>query len=365
MQKKAIALALGAALAAPIVNADVELAGKEVVLYGKLHVSVDQYDLGTQVDPTVSPTGTEITSNSSRIGFKGEKALDSGVSAVWKFESEIDVSGEYGNLKERNRYLGLKGGFGSLVFGVADTPFKNLGSDYTLFGDTVGDRRGILGQTSAGKNLFNVRAKSMALYEAEAGGLKASLMYSSDFEGKTNPDNAYDNSLVSAGLNYQAGGFSVGAAWEQQKGIGATTTAPVVTAAGLNASGLRVGAKYKAGDFQVGAIYEQLTDDGYGAAVERNAYGVNASYALGNTTLAAQYLKADESNVGNDGASQYSIGAYYKLAKNAQVYGMYGNLANDTGASYVMPASGHGEKLAPTQAGETVSAVSLGMIYDF
>ncbi|HEX9628022.1 MAG TPA: hypothetical protein VGA00_13870, partial [Acidiferrobacterales bacterium] len=66
MQKKAIVAALGASLAAGAAQADVDLLGKAVQLYGQLHVSADYYDRGSATGAVPDPVGVEITSNSSR-----------------------------------------------------------------------------------------------------------------------------------------------------------------------------------------------------------------------------------------------------------------------------------------------------------
>lgn len=367
MKQKAIVLALGGLLAASTAHADIDLMGKEVQMYGKLHASVDYYDRGTATATVADPKGVEITSNSSRLGFKGVKELNGSLSAVWKFESEVDVSGESGSaLSARDRYVGLAGSWGSFTLGVHDTPFKEVGADYTAFGDTIGDRRGILGQTSTGDNQFNQRAKSMAMYEFKAGGFNGKLMYSPDFEGKINPDSggstpatAHGDSLVDLGLSYKIGDVDVAAAYEKQNNIDGT--------AHKNASGYNAGVKYKIGAFKLGGVFEALRDDGYGASIERNAYGVNAAYKLSDITLTGQYLKANASGVpaANDGASEYTLGASYDITKAAQLYVAYASLKNDAGASYSLARSGHGQQFDPTKAGETVKALSLGMAYSF
>lgn len=362
MNKSVIALAIGATLAAPVASADVELFGKAVVLYGKLHGSVDYYDRGTATGAIPEPTGIEITSNSSRIGFKGDKELVSGVKGTWKFESEIDLSGESGTLAARDRYAGIGGVWGSIVLGIADTPLKNVGSDYTLFGDTVGDRRSILGQVSSNDNQFNQRAKSMAMYQLKVAGVSAALLYSPDFEDVNDPDtgtNGIKNKLLGAGLGYKIGGFQIGAAYEQQENIDNT--------AGKDASGVRVGVKYKIGGLQVGGVIESLKDDGYGVRMARNAYAAHVAYTVAGFTFGGQYMKAMESDLaaGSDGADLYTVGVTYSFGKDVQVYLVHAGLENDTNGSFQLARSGHGQAFAPTQAGEKVSATSLGVVYNF
>jgi len=362
MNKTVIALAIGATLAAPVASADVELLGKAVVLYGKLHGSADYYDRGSETGAIPEPTGVEMTSNASRIGFKGDKELASGVKGTWMFESEIDISGESGTLAARDRYAGVGGVWGSIVLGIHDTPLKSIGGNYTLFGDTVGDYRSILGQVSSNDNQFNQRAKSMAMYQLKVVGLSAALMYSPDFEDVNDPDtgtSGIKNKLVGAGLGYKIGGFEIGAAYEQQENIDNT--------AGKDASGVRVGVKYKIAGLQVGGVIESLKDDGYGVRIARNAYAAHVAYTIAGFTVGGQYMKAMESDLaaGSDGADQYTVGVSYSFDKKLQVYLAYATLENDTNGSFQLARSGHGQAFAPTQAGEKVTATSLGVVYNF
>jgi predicted porin len=353
MKQKMIVLAIGAALAASAAQADVDLMGKEVQIYGKLHVSADSYDIG---GTGPNATGAEIVSNSSRLGFKGQKDLG-GVNGVWKIETTVDITGDSTDFTARNRYAGLSGSWGQLTLGINDTPFKEM-LGYTLFGDTVGDSRNILGVTSNQKKLFNVRASSMIRYDLKAGGFSGSLEYSPDANKTAAPDTNNDNNAVtSLRLGYKAGGLDIAAAYEKQDNMGNVNNA--------NANGYRVGVKYKIADLTIGGVYEGLTDDGYGAVVERNAYGLNLAYKISGFTLAGQYLVADTSGVGSDGASNMTAGVYYDLFKGAQIYGVYSSLKNDAAASYVMGIDGHGQKYAPSAAGETVTALSAGMVYSF
>lgn len=363
MNKKALVLAFGAALAAPVVSADIDLLGKAVQVYGKLHASVDVYDKGTTTATVTEPNGLEITSNSSRLGFKGEKELVSGVKGLWKFETEFNASGETENdLTTRNRYVGVGGVWGNVILGIHDTPLKDIAGNYSLFGDTIGDHRGILGQLSDNTNQFNQRAKSMAMYQVKAGGFSGSLIYSPDFATDTDPDTGdtgVGDKLLGAGIGFKTGGFDIGAAYEKQESIG--------NLLGANATAFRVGVKYKIGGLQVGGVFEGLKDDGFKVRAERNAYAVNLSYKIAGITLSGQYMKAEESNLtaGNDGADQFTLGLSYDLGKDAQLYLAHGQLDNDSNASFQLARTGHGQAFAPTQAGETVTATSIGVVYSF
>lgn len=357
MKRHAIALALAGLLLSPAARADVDLMGKTLQVYGKLHVSYDLYDRGPATAAVADPSDSEVVSNSSRLGFKGEVDIGATTKALWKFESEIDVVGEVGELKARSRYVGVGGGWGHVLVGIEDTPLKRLAGSYTEFGDTIADRRGILGQVSSGAHLFNVRAKNMITYGYRGSGFAFDLMAANDFEDITDPDQS-DNQLFGAGMSYKAKNWGAGIAYESQQDMGGT--------AGADATAIRFGGNYSFGNFKIGGLYEMLSDDGWGNRVERDAFALNASMKIAKDwKVAIQYMEADASDAGNDGADEIAIGAYYKINKAVEVYAMYAELSNDAGASYRLARSGHGQAYQPTGAGEKVNAFSVGLSVGF
>jgi predicted porin len=76
MKKTLIAAAVAAAVAAPAANAG-------VVLYGKIHVSIDYLDAETSArcsgDGTTPGGGFNVCDRTSRIGFKGSEDLGNGL----------------------------------------------------------------------------------------------------------------------------------------------------------------------------------------------------------------------------------------------------------------------------------------------
>ena len=359
--RKLLFLMLCVVPAVPVTHADIDLSAKQLQIYGELHGSIDYYDRGKSTATVSEPAGVEVTSNSSYIGFKGEINLASDVQGIWKFESEFDLSGEADTIEARHRYVGLSTVAGSLVVGTHSTPLKEIGSRYTLFGDTIGDRTSILGQTSNGDNQFNQRAKSMMLYRVHKDGFSGSLMYSSDSSANSNPDmgdSGVSSRLSGFGMGYRQGNLNIAVAGEKQVAIDSVQ--------GRNASGYRIGLNYQLGDFHLGGLLEVLKDEGYGAAIERDAWAANIAYRITDfVTVAGQYLKAGESPAGGDGARQYSIGIYYNLGKAAQLYLAHAALENGVNASYRLSRSGHGQAYAPTQNGERITAISTGAIYNF
>ncbi len=126
MNRKLLALAIGAAFALPMA------AQAAPTVYGQLNLSVDKVS-------TNAPGGADnwqVNSNSSRLGVMGDEALGSGLSAVYK--AEWGVSGDTAatpDLVGRDRYLGLKGGFGTVRLGAYDSPLKTSQGMVDQFND--------------------------------------------------------------------------------------------------------------------------------------------------------------------------------------------------------------------------------------
>ena len=96
-----------------------------VDIYGKANLTVQSSDDG-------EGTYTEVNSNASRLGLKGEQDLGNGLEVVFKAEFEVDLDGdgtkgtgdkekEVDTFESRNQYLGLRGAFGEVLVGKNDT----------------------------------------------------------------------------------------------------------------------------------------------------------------------------------------------------------------------------------------------------
>jgi len=85
-----------------------------VTLYGIMDASIDVTDNGD----TATAQGVrthKVSSNSSRLGFKGTEDLGNGLNAVWQIETAIAADGganqsataTTGQLNNRNTFIGL------------------------------------------------------------------------------------------------------------------------------------------------------------------------------------------------------------------------------------------------------------------
>ncbi len=353
MKNTTLALAVAGALALPSVAGAADLAGEALTVYGKIHLSIDAYDNDRAAPNDMSGVG--LSSNSSRVGFKGKYAMENGMDLLYKVEQQVDVDTSGGSWATRNTYVGLKGGFGTLIAGYHDTPYKDLGGEYTLFGDTVGDRRAIIGAFVGLGNKMNNRGKNALMYVGDFGPVALRAMYSADQSGSGGAPDNNDNDMTSASLVWGSGPLSLGVAYADYSDL----------TGGASAKGVRVGAGFGFGTMKVQAIYES-TSSSDSDVLERDAYGANFSMKVGSaSTLGLQYLAAgDYKNSSNTGADMMSVGYFTKLDKQTQVYAMYSRTSNDANADYQGIDGGHGDELK-TDLGGSPSAFSVGMSFKF
>ena len=148
MKKKLISLAVAAAVAAPMA------AMADATIYGIAHVSVDNVDVDRNsiwFPPNARDFdgwGMNQGGRNSRLGFKGSEDLGGGLKAIYKMEiaipiadeSDFDINnGDRGALRMRNSYVGLAGGWGTLLMGRHDTPAKMATGKLDMFSDTLAD----------------------------------------------------------------------------------------------------------------------------------------------------------------------------------------------------------------------------------
>ena len=81
-----------------------------VTVYGKANISAQSADEG-------QGSFTELKSNASRFGVKGDLKLENELEVLYLFEWQVDLADESGsdNIKSRNQYVGLRGNFGTVL----------------------------------------------------------------------------------------------------------------------------------------------------------------------------------------------------------------------------------------------------------
>lgn len=378
MNKKLLSAAIGATLFA----AGSLASHAATTLYGHMHLSWDRLDDGGSVERSF------ISSNSTRVGLKGDEDFGGGLKGIWQIESGalgIDdaTNGFGGDL--RNSFVGFSNkSWGTVKIGRHDTPFKDLGRRLDNFNEQVGDSRNLFGNPGApleGETGFDLRPKNMVRYESPSfGGLNFSALQSTN--NATNEAAATSQSVTSLGANWTAGPLFIGAAYETHStGLGAT--------AGTEdkEKGIRLAASYALGGLTLGAMYEML-DDVFGESdLGVDTYGLFASFKAGNNKFKAQYLMANDFDCptgvdcNNTGANMIAIGMDHSLSKTTTLYVNYAKTdndqdaaiatvgTNDVGYQVVSANGGHGElanaTCPATGSCRDPSAFSVGVIMKF
>jgi predicted porin len=358
-KKSLIALAVMGVLSVPSYVAAAET---DAEIYGKINVSIDFYSNALVNDVTTDSgdSGIDVSSNSSRLGFKGShKFEDSSTSLIWQIESQVNFNNySTSTLASRNTFVGFKGGFGKFIVGYYDTPMKQALTKWDPFGDSVGEGRAVLGQPGGnGDTDYNIRARNSIVYTTPSfGGFKIVGQYSADVNSGSDADNN-DNSLYDIGFQFatQDKKWQAWGAYENQDGIGAN---------GEAATGYRISAKWVPGALGIGLIYENTDDPNAGT---RNGYGGYVGFKLNpRWDIAAAYFMVDDfENVDNSGGNVPTIGVQYAMDKATKFYFIYAALSQDEVADYALGRRGHGNHYYGTAPGEDPSAFSMGMTYKF
>lgn len=268
-------------------------------VYGKINLTVENYDDGTD-------TVTEMNSNASRFGLQGKSELSEGLYAIYKIEWEVDATGEDTELGTRNRYIGLSGGFGTVIAGAHDTPHKLAQNKVDLFNDLSGDIKNALDSENRAKNVVIYTSPSAAGF-AISGAWAAA-------------EDADEDDGASISISYDQSGLYLAAAFESD-----------IEAQGTDST--RLVAQYKVGDLQLGALWEENDVEGMDT---QDAMHVSAAYKIDKITLKAQYSiseisasKIVDSGISGDEGEMWSLGADYKLGKKTKVFAFYTTMEND------------------------------------
>ena len=351
MKKSLIALAVAGTFAAPAFAAT-----ENVDVYGKLHVSLNIP--GDQTDTGAGSGDLQLASNASRIGFKGAEDLGGGLSAIWQLEQTVNLDEGGGNFATRNSFLGLKGGFGTVIAGRHDTPLKLVGRAVDLFGDTMADSRNVLNGGSDTRS-----NNTIAYMTPEMGGFGIAAAYVTDLGTDEVADaTAYNlNATYKNGPLYLGLGYGDGDAHEN-RGFG---------------SHMRGAAGFTFGNFKIVGQYDSLEDDSHvqGQPGDFTAFMVGGAFTMGNVVLKANYMEGEYGGdaLAVNGAGdptpqaardveQFTIGADYNLSKRTTVYALYAageNITLGSGAGSTDPIS------SCNTCGGDISVVSLGMTHTF
>ncbi|MDR2711435.1 MAG: porin [Burkholderiales bacterium] len=363
MKKKLIAIAVAGLLAAPLANAQTA----NVTIYGRINMDIDFISSATN-----SGLGElqRVSSNTSRIGFKGTEALGGGLNAIFQIESQFQGDGvtpgnnNWNQLASRETWLGLQGGWGAVKLGYMTTPYDDA---HAIFGNTntaltsilqTGALWGQHGANNRANGSFGARTANSIRYESpNISGFTGKLQYS------TNEATSPRGWVGNIGLFYDNAGLQAAAVYEtNQEWRGAD----------LNDQAFTIMAGYNFGVVRPALVYEHIEYDTAGGTLKRDLFGGTATVPLGSGKLYGAVIyankgKGDGLKVGNvnggkdTGAVQYELSYSYDLSKRTTAYVGYVYIDNDKYATYTFGHNGNGSA-AP---GVDQQGLILGMVHFF
>lgn len=347
MNKKLLAIVVGAAAAMPMA------AMANVTVYGRAHVSVDFLDNGAQYSET------NISSNSSRLGFKADKEVGD-LTAFVQIEQEINISnsGTTDTLTTRDTFVGLRGGFGSVSVGRFDSPFNVARGPANLFGDQVGDMRNL---TRVGNARFDERTENTVQYSTPSfNGLVGAIAYS-HHEGAVNLDTEErdKDSTISTSVTYVAGPFDGALAYER---------ADENTVRGER-DAWRLAAGYKITPaVRLVGFYQKANYDGGTPAqqdlLSSDVYGLGADFMVApNTFIRGMWLNR-EADADDTESNMYVVGIEHRLDRALRLYANYAMVNNDDAVA-LTPWSQARTATPAGALGERSRGLSAGLRYDF
>lgn len=351
MQKKLIALTVASVLVTPLA------AQAGVEIYGQARMSLD---FNSNNDPvaTNEDSALAVSSNRSRLGFRGDEDLGGGLKALWQFEQGVAFDTSNWNDSRRDSYIGLSGGFGTVLAGNLSTPYRVATSGLDPFRNTRGDNNAIIGSLngSTGWNDENRANNAVAYASPDMSGFSAMLAYivPSAATGDSLPMTTTQGKEDAYSLSgtYASGPIFVTAGYESWNALGA---------GGDDVSAWKIGGSYTLmGNTTLGAIWESLDMGGTTATNgDRDAWTLSVKHKMGDITLMAAYAMADETGgVADTGANQFSLGGSYAMSKTTEAYALYSMVGNDSAGRYSLDG-------VNGVLGEDVSSFSVGINHTF
>ncbi|WP_374266473.1 porin [Zoogloea sp.] len=402
MQKKLIALAVaGLASTGAFAQAN-------VTVYGVADASFDV----VRTSNAVSELGntTRVSTNSSLIGFKGAEALGNGLTAVFQYESGVgfDNTGALG--ATRDSFVGLAGGFGTVVLGNLTGPTRALGAavDVNAGATGIGANSALLGKlgnnllgttdttsgsyTAAGNancdrnttctSIFDTRWKNAIAYVSPTfAGLNVTAAYVAN-ENKTFSNNGF-STPASPGVPAvsrdpaNTKGYDIGLKYANGPAMAAVTYNAVSlgTEANTDVSDFRVGGVYDFGMASVRAVFDRARADHFGGnTVTQNVFGLGGTFNVtpAGKLLAQAYfandLKVNGSSSKDSGAKLFEVGYEHSLSKRTMLKAVYAHLNNDDKASYDFGINAVGVNSTyngGATGGATIQGVQLGLRHSF
>lgn len=357
MNKKIIGISLAMLFAA----ANSALAQTSVTMYGTVDAGI-AYNRGSVEDGKVLSLESGQQSY-SRIGFKGQEDLGSGMKAIFVLEQGIQIDtgnsgyktlgngidGSFANYADLGNsgtfssqaYVGLSGNFGTLKLGrqfsplyeahMAIDPFKNG------FAANINNTFGAI----AGNSLYQ-RMSNAVVYNTpdNLSGFNASLAYG--FGEKAGDTTA--GSQIGASVSYANGPLTIAYAYHHANN-------ELLVQGDYVFNTHFIGAAYDFGMLKLHAAFDQSE---VGDVFKNQDYLIGVTVPVGANSLFADYIHQKDKIRDDANTNQFAVGYTYNLSKRTNFYTAYTYVKNDANAF-----------VSTEVEGNSVNTFQIGMRHSF
>jgi predicted porin len=309
MNKKLIALAVAGAMAAPLAaQADVSLSGR---LQGEIVSMSGDGAVDGIYAMDAAENASQNSGNSGFLKFAASEDLGGGLTALASYNMNIAVDNV---LKTRDAFIGLKGGFGTVLAGRMSTPYKSSTVKWDPFLATFAQARGSYGMTA----LHNGYVNNALAYANTFGPVKlvvaAVLDEAADPE---DPTTTAGNHATSLSVNAPVGPVELAFAY-----IDVSEHEDTVNGGpyGEDASAMKFGVKYNGGPLTAALQIEQLDEGLAGTEDGLMVTYLTGSYAAGANTFSLSYGMDDLEDAE---ASYAALGMKHAFSKTTSAHVAY------------------------------------------
>lgn len=314
MKKSLIALAVLGSVAG------VAQAQSSVTLYGIADVFVGRTK--AEIPGVGSASATVLESGglqTSRFGLMGSEDLGGGLKAIFKleqgFRTDTGTATNPGTAFDRQAWVGLEGGFGTLQFGNTWSAYD----DVFYIGNSVFDAVAFSpAYTVTSVGLYNDKPRNAIRYTTpNFGGFSAAVSHGLKEAGIVDQ--------TDFNVQYAGGPLTVALAYQVQN----------------NAGGVNIDRKFTylaaAYDLGVVAVKGGLGTTRNVVASKTNDYQIGVDFPLSSAlTLSAGYAASKDKDGSDAKRDGFAFGATYALSKRTTAYAAYNNSKAKVGSTTVL-----------------------------
>jgi predicted porin len=289
-----------------------------VTLYGRAYVTLEQVEAKGGAG---TPSRTRIEDQSSLFGIRGTEDLGGGLRAFFQLETAFRLDQNNTTFAARNSGVGLQGGFGSVLLGRWDMPFKVATIAIDPYGDLT--LSGITGTLSDGGN-FDRREQNVVQYWSPNMGGFAFRLAGTANEGKTT---AVNPRSYGANATFTRGPVYAFLAWEKHKDqVGTTATAE------RDEEARAIGASFTFGPVKLGAQYQEIEKT---TRSDIENWMLNAVFTFGKNQIMLQHMRSEGGQVSGSepDCDSNSIGYQYNFTRRTFFIGSYIRVDNQNGST--------------------------------